>query len=81
MLEFKYYSVQEIQGLKKFFLVAYVIIDDIYHKIIPDHIRFRGNYLESKLSDSEIISISIVGEIYSILSEKASISNQGEFYV
>ena len=35
MLELKYYSVQEIQNLKDFFLVSYVIIDDIYHKIIP----------------------------------------------
>lgn len=71
MLEFKYYSVQEIQNLKDFFLVSYVIIDDIYHKIIPDHIRFRRNYSESKLSDSEIITIAIVGEIHGISSEKA----------
>ena len=71
MLELKYYSVQEIQNLKDFFLVSYVIIDDIYHKIIPDHIRFRRNYSESKLSDSEIITLAIVGEIHSISSEKA----------
>lgn len=71
MLELKYYSVHEIENLKDFFLVSYVIIDDIYHKIIPDSIRFRRNYTESKLSDSEIITLAIVGEIHSISSEKA----------
>lgn len=71
MLELKYYSVHEIENLKDFFLVSYVIIDDIYHKIIPDHIRFRRNYTESKLSDSEIITLAIVGEIHGISSEKA----------
>lgn len=71
MLELKYYSVHEIENLKDFFLVSYVIIDDIYHKIIPDSIRFRRNYTESKLSDSEIITLAIVGEIHGISSEKA----------
>lgn len=71
MLELKYYSVHEIENLKDFFLVSYVIIDDIYHKIIPDSIRFRRNYTESKLSDSELITLAIVGEIHSISSEKA----------
>lgn len=71
MLELKYYSVHEIENLKDFFLVSYVIIDDIYHKIIPDSIRFRRNYAESKLSDSEIITLAIVGEIHGISSEKA----------
>ena len=71
MLELKYYSVHEIENLKDFFLVFYVIIDDIYHKIIPDSIRFRRNYTESKLPDSEIITLAIVGEIHGISSEKA----------
>ena len=71
MLELKYYSVQRIENLKDFFLVSYVIIDDIYHQIIPDSIRFRRNYFKSKLSDSEIITLAIVGEIHGISSEKA----------
>ena len=71
MLELKYYSAQEIANLKDFFLVSYVIIDDIYHRIIPDHIRFRRNYTEAKLSDSEIITLAIVGKIHGIASEKA----------
>lgn len=71
MLELKYYSVHEIENLKDFFQVSYVIIDEIYHKIIPDCIRFRRNYTEFKLSDSEIITLAIVGEIHGISSEKA----------
>ena len=71
MLELKYYSVHKIKNLKNFFLVPYVIINDIYHKIIPDSIRFRRNYTESKLFDSEIITLTIVGEIHGISSERA----------
>ena len=71
MLELKYYSVHKIEDLKDFFLVCYVIIDDIYQQIIPDHIKFRRNYTEAKLSDSEIITLAIVGEIHGMPSEKA----------
>ena len=71
MLELKDYSVQEIENLKDFFLVSYVIIDDIYQRIIPDHVRYRRNYDCSKLSDSEIITLAIVGEIHGTASEKA----------
>ena len=66
MLELKYYSVQKVHNLKDFFLVYYVIINDIYHKIIPNHIHFSRNYLESKLLNSKIITIAIVGKIHSI---------------
>lgn len=71
MLELTSYSVQEIENLKDFFLVSYVIIDDIYHHIIPVQIRYRRNYDCSKLSDSEIITLAIVREIHGISSEKA----------
>ena len=71
MLELKDYSVQEIENLKDFFLVSYVIIDDIYQSIIPDQVRYRRNYACSKLSDSEIITLAIVGEIHGTSSEKA----------
>lgn len=70
MLELKDYSVQEIENLKDFFLVSYVIIDDIYQRIIPNQVRYRRNYDCSKLSDSEIITLAIVGEIHGTASEK-----------
>ena len=71
MLEFTYYNTEKIDNLKDFFTVAFVLIDDIYNEIIPDSIKNRRNTSECKLSDSEIITISIVGETATIGSEKA----------
>jgi hypothetical protein len=65
------YSIKEIKNLKDFVTVAYVIIDDIYHKVTPTHIANRCNIYTSVMSDSEIITISIVGELLTIDSEKA----------
>ncbi len=72
MLEFdRTYSIKEIGDLKDFVTVAYVIIDDIYQKVTPTNIRNRRNINDSILSDSEIITISIVGELLTIDSENA----------
>lgn len=71
MPELYKYSIKEIENLKDFFLVTYVIIDDLYQEITPEYIKFRKNAEYSILSDSEIITISIVGELLSIDSEKA----------
>ena len=71
MLEFTYYNTEKINDLKDFFTVSFVLIDDVYNEIIPSSIKNRRNILESKLSDSEIITISIVGEALTIDSEKA----------
>lgn len=38
MLEYKNYSIKEIENLKDFVIVTYVIIDDIYQKVTPIHI-------------------------------------------
>jgi len=61
----------KIDNLKDFFTVAFVLIDDIYNEIIPESIKNRRNIFESNLSDSEIITISIVGETAMISSEKS----------
>lgn len=71
MSELYKYSIKEIENLKDFFLVTYVIIDDLYQEITPEYIKARKNTNYSILSDSEIITISIVGELLSIDSEKA----------
>ena len=71
MLEFTRYSIQKVDDLKDFFTICYIIIDDIYKEIVPCEIQNRRNVLESKLSDSEIIAISLVGETATIDSEKA----------
>jgi len=71
MLEFTYYNTEKFDNLKDFFTVTFVLIDDIYNEIIPESIKNRRNVFESKLSDSEIITISLVGEAAMIASEKA----------
>jgi hypothetical protein len=72
MLELdRHYSIKEIENLKDFITAVCVIIDDIYPKITPTHIANRCNIKASIMSDSEIITISIVGELLTIDSEKA----------
>lgn len=64
MLELhKNYCIKEIENLKDFVTVAFVIIDDIYKKVTPTHIAQRCNINDCIMSDSEIITISIVGEL------------------
>jgi len=54
MLEFTYYNTENIDNLKDFFIVSFVLIDDVYNEIIPTSITNRRNIFKSKLSDSEI---------------------------
>ena len=70
MLELNNYYIQELENLTDLFTNIFVIIDDICNEIIPIGIRNRRNIKDSKLSDSEIITISIVGELLTIDSEK-----------
>lgn len=72
MLELhKDYCIKEIENLKDLITVVFVIIDDIYNKVTPTHIANRCNIKNSIMSDSEIITISIIGELLTIDSEKA----------
>ncbi len=71
MLELNNYYIKKVENLTDLFTITFTIIDDIYNEIIPDSIKNRRNIGESKLSDSEIISISIVGELLGIDSEKS----------
>lgn len=72
MLElYKNYYIKEIENLIDFITVAYIMIDDIYKKVNSKHISNRCNIKDCKMSDSEIITISIVGGILTIVSEKA----------
>ena len=74
MLEFNNYYIQDQKNLTDLFTNIFVIIDDIYNDIIPITVSNRRNIKDSKLSDSEIITISIVGELLTIDSEKAFFS-------
>ncbi len=71
MLELTRYSIRDIENLQDFIIGTYVIIDDIYKEITPSYIKNRRNINDSIISDSEIITISIVGELLMIPSEKA----------
>ncbi|MBU5257613.1 IS982 family transposase [Tissierella praeacuta] len=72
MLEFSNkYFIKEVTDLKDFITVVYILIDDIYQEITPTYIKERRNIKDAILSDSEIITISIVGELLTIDSEKA----------
>ena len=74
MLELNNYYIQELENLTDLFTNIFVIIDDIYNEIIPICIMNRRNIQDSKLSDNEIITISIVGELLTIDSEKSFFS-------
>lgn len=60
-----------INDLKDFVTVTFVIIDDFYQKVTSTHIKNRRNIDKAIMSDSEIITLSIVGELLTIDSEKA----------
>lgn len=51
--------------------MIFILIDDIYLEITPTHIKERKNIKDTILRDSEKITISIVGELLTIDSEKA----------
>jgi len=70
MLEYNH-CIKSIDNCKDFFIAVYTIIDDIYKTVISKHIQNRRNIATAIMSDSEIITISIVGELHTIDSEKA----------
>lgn len=70
MLELNNYY-NQINDLNDFITVTFVIIDDIYEKVTPAYIKKRRNIDKSIMSDSEIITLSIVGELLTVDSEKA----------
>jgi hypothetical protein len=72
MLEpYNNYCIKEIGNLKDFFTIVYTIIDDIYQRVAPTYIKNRRNSNNSIMSDSEIITIRLAGELFTIDSEKA----------
>ena len=70
-MEFNKDNSIEIEDIKDFITVAYVFIDDIYKHIAADKVKQRRNKDKALLSDSEIITIAVVGEAMGIDSEKA----------
>ena len=63
MLKFQdNYNIQ-IENMEDFILISYVMIDELYQQYAPKEIKERKNISKVKLSDSEIITISICGEL------------------
>lgn len=71
MLKFQNNNTITIATFEDFILTTFVIIDDLYFRYVPDTVSQRRNVLNAKLSDSEIITISICGELIGVDSENA----------
>ena len=70
MLKFQSNDTTIIATFEDFILTTYVIIDELYHRFAPSEVRKRRHVLDAKLSDSEIITIALCGELVGIDSEK-----------
>lgn len=71
MLKFQNNNTTLIATFEDFILTVYVVIDDLYHQFAPPEVISRRHVLDAKLSDPEIITISICGELAGIDSENA----------
>lgn len=71
MFRFQDNHITTIETFEDFILTAFVMIDELYKQFTPFSVTKRRNMKEAKLSDSEIITISICGELTGIDSENA----------
>jgi len=60
-----------IKDLKDFITIVFVVISDLYAKVAPTNVKNRKNVDRLKMSDEEIITIAIVGELMENDSETA----------
>lgn len=63
MLKFQNNNTIVIETFEDFILTAYIVIDELYHQLAPPEVTNRRHLLDAKLSDPEIITISICGEL------------------
>lgn len=71
MLKFQNSNTTLIAIFEESILTVYVVIDDLCHQFAPPEVISRRHVLDVKLSDLEIITISIYGELTGIDSENA----------
>ena len=71
MLKFQGTYTTLIATFEDFILLVYTIIDDLYQQFVPTSVLNRRNVGTAKLSDPEIITLSICGELIGIDSENA----------
>ena len=61
----------KIENMEDLILISYVMIDELYKQYAPQEVTKRKNVSKVKLSDSEIITISICGELAGTDSENS----------
>jgi hypothetical protein len=71
MLELENYCITEVENLQEFMTIIFVIVDDLYEAATPTSIKKRKNKEKAKMSDSEVMTIAITGELIGIDSETA----------
>lgn len=71
MLKFQYDYTTLLTTFEDFILLVYTVIDDLYHQFAPACVSQRRNADSSKMSDPEIITLSICGELVGMDSENA----------
>lgn len=71
MLKFNTNDTIVLATFEDFILMVYVIIDDLYRCYAPPEVTGRRHILKARLSDPEIITISLCGELAGIDSENA----------
>ena len=71
MLKFQNNHTTTIKNFEDFILIIFVIIDVLYHQYAPVSVSSRRHVKDAKLSDFEIITISICGELIGMDSENA----------
>lgn len=71
MLKFNTNDATVLSSFEDCILTLYVIIDELYRRYAPPEVAKRRNILDAKLTDSEIITISLCGDLASIDSENA----------
>ena len=81
MLKFQNNYTTLIENFEDFILLVYVTVDDLYKKVVPDSVSKRRNYQSARLSDSEVITIAVCGELIGIDSQKAWYSFVKKIYV
>ena len=70
-MKLPFHSITNLVCLEGFFLISCIFIDELYQTYAPEHIQYRKNYQKALLSDYEIITLSLCGELLGIDSEKA----------
>ena len=71
MLKFQDDYTTPIATFEDFILLVYTMIDDLYQHFVPVSVSKRRNVGTAKMSDSEIITLSICSELIGIDSENA----------